>query len=218
MQIALPWILLTVLGTAAVLVCQHRGAKAAETVFKAAASTGFVALAVSLGALGTRYGQAIVVALAFSWCGDVLLVSRNKKLFLAGLVSFLLGHFGFAAAFLMRGVAWPWSLGALVGVVPVAAVLARWIVPQVERDMRAPVVAYMAVISAMVLLAFGTFGLKGTLIIPLGASVFYVSDIFVARDRFISPGFVNALYGLPLYYGAQVLLALSSGNCCIGVE
>ena len=43
--------------------------------------------------------------------------------------------------------------------------------------------------------------------IPTGAVLFYVSDLFVARERFVTPGFVNKALGLPLYYGGQLLLA-----------
>ena len=39
---------------------------------------------------------------------------------------------------------------------------------------------------------------------------FYLSDLAVARDRFVSPGFANALWGLPLYYVAQLLFAYSA--------
>jgi hypothetical protein len=44
-----------------------------------------------------------------------------------------------------------------------------------------------------------------------GALGFYVSDIFVARQRFLKTDFVNRLIGLPLYYGGQFLLAFSTG-------
>jgi len=37
--------------------------------------------------------------------------------------------------------------------------------------------------------------------------VFGISDLFVARQRFVSSGFVNAAVGLPAYFGAQLLLA-----------
>ena len=30
----------------------------------------------------------------------------------------------------------------------------------------------------------------------------------MARDRFVAPGFDNRLWGLPLYYGAQIWFAL----------
>ena len=39
------------------------------------------------------------------------------------------------------------------------------------------------------------------------ALLFYASDFFVARDRFVRPGFVNRLIGLPLYYAAQAWFA-----------
>jgi uncharacterized membrane protein YhhN len=45
----------------------------------------------------------------------------------------------------------------------------------------------------------------------VGALSFFVSDIFVARQRFLKAEFVNRLIGLPLYYGGQFLLAFSIG-------
>jgi hypothetical protein len=35
---------------------------------------------------------------------------------------------------------------------------------------------------------------------------FYFSNVFVARDRFLKPEFLNRLIGLPLYYFGQFLL------------
>ena len=43
--------------------------------------------------------------------------------------------------------------------------------------------------------------------VAAGALAFVASDLFVARDRFVSPAFANRLLGLPLYYAAQMLLA-----------
>jgi hypothetical protein len=34
----------------------------------------------------------------------------------------------------------------------------------------------------------------------------------VARNRFVAPGVVNRMWGLPLYYLAQVLLASTAGG------
>lgn len=44
-----------------------------------------------------------------------------------------------------------------------------------------------------------------------GALLFYLSDIFVARDRFLKTSFLNRLVGLPIYYAGQFLLAFSVG-------
>jgi hypothetical protein len=61
----------------------------------------------------------------------------------------------------------------------------------------------------MLSLAVGARGAGGHWIILIGAFLFYLSDISIARDRFIEPSFTNRLWGLPLYYGAQILLAIS---------
>jgi hypothetical protein len=52
----------------------------------------------------------------------------------------------------------------------------------------------------------------GRSLILLGAISFYVSDVFVARDKFIKNEFLNRLVGLPLYYLGQFLLAFSPGS------
>jgi uncharacterized membrane protein YhhN len=46
----------------------------------------------------------------------------------------------------------------------------------------------------------------------LGSLLFYVSDLAVARHRFVRPDFVNRVVGLPLYYAGQFLLALTIGS------
>jgi hypothetical protein len=53
--------------------------------------------------------------------------------------------------------------------------------------------------------------LTGRVIVFIGAASFYFSDVFVARDRFLKPEFLNRLLGLPLYYLGQYLLAFSVG-------
>ena len=48
--------------------------------------------------------------------------------------------------------------------------------------------------------------------IPLGAALFIVSDVAVARQTFVQAAFANRLWGLPLYYGGQLLLAWAAGG------
>ena len=75
--------------------------------------------------------------------------------------------------------------------------------------MRLPVQAYFVVIGCMAALACAVSGAGGPAVVAVGAIAFAASDIAVARDRFVRPGFANRAWGLPLYYLAQVLLALS---------
>ena len=42
-----------------------------------------------------------------------------------------------------------------------------------------------------------------------GAVLFYLSDICVARERFVTPSPAHTYVGLPLYYLGQMLLAAS---------
>ena len=67
--------------------------------------------------------------------------------------------------------------------------------------------AYVAVISAMVASATGAFGAAGGAALLAGALGFFASDLAVARQRFVAKSFTNKLWGLPLYYASQLLLA-----------
>jgi len=207
------WIWLCVLagGLAGTVVFKWAGLTPIMGSLKAVTSTAFLAIAITLGALDSRYGQCILLGLVLSWFGDIFLIWRTRAPFLAGLVAFLLAHVAYCGAFVFHGLNLGWSLGMLVVLVPVAAIIARWVLPKADPDMRAPVLAYMVVISAMVFLAAGAVGAQGPVIIIAGAVLFYISDVFVAREAFVAPGFSNTLLGLPMYYGGQVLLAWSIG-------
>lgn len=200
--------LITVAGLAGTLLSGHLHF-GGGLYFKMTASTGFLVVAVAAGGLRSVYGYILLAALVGCWFGDLALGLPGERVFLAGLVSFLLGHVGFAVAFWLRGIDPKWCVGALVLLTPCAVVILMWLYPHVPKDMRFPVLAYMAVISAMVVLAAGTRGAGATPLILLGAVAFYVSDIFVARARFVTPGFANALIGLPIYYASVVLMAYS---------
>ncbi|MBN2309855.1 MAG: lysoplasmalogenase [Candidatus Hydrogenedentes bacterium] len=176
---------------------------------KMVASTGFVAVGIGSGCLESTYGRIVLVALGLCWIGDYLLTLTGEVPFLIGLVAFLLAHLALFGAFWVHGLNAAWCAGAAVAAVLVAAVVLRWLYSKLPDKMRIAVLAYMAVISVMVILALGVRGAGGPLWIPVGAVTFYVSDLFVARQSFVSPGYSNDILGLPLYYGAVTMLALS---------
>ena len=72
-----------------------------------------------------------------------------------------------------------------------------------------PVRAYTFFISLMVITAFGVRGAGGPWLVPLGALLFYFSDLSVASLQFTDPPFPNYVWGLPFYYTGQLLLAMS---------
>lgn len=196
---------------AGTLVAEKRHDSRLKWICKPLASAGFIWTALDAGAWGSVYGQVILAGLALSWLGDVLLIPEgSKKAFLFGLLAFLGAHLAFAAAFLVNGVAPLWLL-AVVPLVGVAVPFHRWLAPKVPEKLKIPVIVYMAVITIMVTLASGAWGHGASWFVPVGAFVFWLSDISVALDRFAGFGFGNRAWGLPAYYGAQVLLALSTG-------
>jgi hypothetical protein len=58
-------------------------------------------------------------------------------------------------------------------------------------------------------LAVGVAGAGGPWAVAAGALAFTASDVSVARDRFVREEFFNRAWGLPLYYCAQLLIALT---------
>ena len=198
----------TVVAVIGLLLSEYRGSRSGVWVAKPLASTGFIAVAVAAGALETPYGLTVLVALVLCWIGDVFLIPKGAStLFLIGLVSFLLGHVGFAVAFTLRGPDPLWMVAAAALALLPAVVVLRWLRPHLPEKMRIPVVAYVAVISLMVVTAVGAAAATGQAAIGVGGICFYLSDLHVARHRFVSQSFWNKAWGLPLYYAAQLILA-----------
>ncbi len=178
---------------------------------KMVASTAFIAVAVSFGAVDTTFGKIMIAGLALSWVGDLLLTYNGRSPFVAGLVAFRAGHVAYTVAFVERGLGDTLYLPVLaLLVVPIP--IASWLMPTVPKELKAPVVAYMIVITLMLAAAVSTDAATPDWRIPIGALAFYLSDIGVARDRFAAPGYINRLIGLPLYYGGQLLLAWAAGG------
>lgn len=186
-----------------------------KLVFKPALSALFVLVAWRQEGAVATYAHWMLAGFILSWVGDVFLIFSAKKLFLAGLVSFLLGHVCYGTAFFTHGTWHLWGGAGAAVVLMVSAVIFFWLRPYLG-SMQGPVIAYILVISAMVsgavaLFLTSQYQSAGRWCVLVGAVSFYVSDILVARDRFVSPGPENRLYGLPPYYLAQFLFAYSLG-------
>lgn len=202
----------TVLAAALASALAHGRDPGLSAAFKMTAATGYLALALVQGATESAFGRVLLAGLALCWLGDLLLIPEGKgATFLGGLGSFLLGHVAYAAAFLVAGVAPAWAAWSALPVVAVGGVVLRWLWGNnLPSGMRLPVLAYVAAISVMVALAFGAAGEGAPGFVAVGAVAFMASDIFVARERFVSPSSWNTWLGLPLYFVAQLLLAAAA--------
>jgi len=161
------------------------------------------------------YFYLMLIGLIFCLGGDVLLALPQERMFLLGLVSFLLGHVLYVVCFFYVADVSQWTMiGGLVGLL-VSGLVFWWLRPHLG-SMLVPVIAYVIVITVMVIGAWTVLGdtklsYAGRLLIFIGAVSFYLSDLFVARDRFLRSEFSNRLIGLPMYYCGQFLLAFSVG-------
>jgi uncharacterized membrane protein YhhN len=104
-----------------------------------------------------------------------------------------------------------WPLLILIPMVAAGALASRWLWPHLGQR-RISVTAYIVAISIMVwggVSVFTVGALPWTA--AAGALLFYLSDLAVARNRFIQKDFINRAVGLPIYYLGQLLLALTVG-------
>jgi alkenylglycerophosphocholine/alkenylglycerophosphoethanolamine hydrolase len=154
----------------------------------------------------------IALGLVLSLGGDVALMLESNKAFLIGLVLFLLAHVVYSIAFTLPNGFHPQDLvsGAVLLVLGVGIYL--YLRPGLG-SMKGPVIFYMLVICFMVSRAvstfFGdTFSLTQAWLMTLGATLFWLSDLVLAINRFRCPLRLEAL-SLFLYYGGQLLIALS---------
>ena len=175
----------------------------------------FIATAISQTHFMQPYTIFILIGLLFCLGGDVFLALPQDRMFLFGLVSFLLGHICYVIGFVC--IADPGNM-TLIGfgvTMLLGALIYTWLKPHLGT-MKKPVIAYILVISFMFIGAWSVLGMQqqpimARLLIFAGAASFYISDIFVARDRFLKNDFINRLLGLPLYYMAQFMIAFSIG-------
>ena len=153
-------------------------------VTKPAALAALIGVAVTLHPFDSTISTWMVIGLVLSLAGDVFLL-LPEKWFVGGLASFLLGHIAYVIAMQLAPRSLPMTLVGLAVVLASVAVVGRRIVSGVaggeQRDMVGPVIAYLVVISAMVVSAFGTSAPWAI----VGAGLFYASDATLAWNRFL---------------------------------
>jgi len=161
------------------------------------------------------YFHYLFVGLIFCLVGDVCLALPQKKAFMGGLVAFLVGHLLYIFSFSSLLPVSHWFSPGVFIIVGISAIIFFWLRPHL-KSMLIPVLIYILVITIMAIGALAvfwksSFQVSGRVFILAGALCFYVSDLFVARHRFIKEEYRNRLFGLPLYYTGQFMLAFSVG-------
>ncbi|MGB7924325.1 MAG: lysoplasmalogenase [Pyrinomonadaceae bacterium] len=156
------------------------------------------------------YKYMIVAGLVCSLLGDIFLMLPSDR-FVQGLLSFLVAHLFYIAAFASGGVD---LLSAFLYAIPFliyGGIMLRLLFPHVGR-MKLPVVVYMLVILVMAWLALSRWaatGQTGSALAFLGALLFTASDSTLAVNRFKGRIDHAQFYILSTYFSAQWLIALS---------
>jgi uncharacterized membrane protein YhhN len=197
------------------LYAEKKGSLHGKLLTKPFLSALFICAAVFQPHPAARYYGLLLAGLTLCLGGDLFLALPGQKMFRVGLISFLLGHILYIFAFSRLADMNSWTATAAVGTLMAGIFIYR----RLRRglgDMRVPVIFYIIVISLMLCSAASVAGdavlaAQGRAAVAAGALLFYISDLFVARQRFVRAGFVNRLIGLPLYYTGQFLLAFSVG-------
>ncbi len=157
------------------------------------------------------YKPLIVAGLLFSLAGDVFLMLPSDR-FIAGLVSFLMAHLLYIAAFIAdAGTAAAWWLLPLLAY---GAVVYAYLAPHLGK-MKLPVITYMVAILGMAWQAAGRWSAapeSGRLAAFIGAVLFVISDSVLAWNRFRTPFRAARALTMGTYYAAQWLIAMSVGG------
>lgn len=174
----------------------HAGIEAAT---KPAVMIALIGVATTADLDPTTLRPWIISALAFGLVGDIALLPQVDR-FLAGLAAFFVGHVAYVVAFI---VIWSPSAWLLAGTAGLAMLIWRFGVP-IDRGlsgdpMRVPVLAYIAVIGALILTASGT----GRWPIVLGALAFATSDGLIGTAKFVRPAPDRRVWILVLYHLGQ---------------
>ncbi len=152
--------------------------------------------------------RALVAAgLAASLAGDLFLVDADRG-FLAGLASFLVAHLLYVAAFL-GGVPLAPAAPYAAGYLALGVALCAWLWPRLGK-LRVPVAVYALALVAMCTAACARGIADRTLLAPMGATLFLLSDGILAIDRFRVPFRAAKPLLFALYIAGQALITASA--------
>jgi uncharacterized membrane protein YhhN len=154
----------------------------------------------------------IIIALLFSWLGDVLLMLQgdNSIFFLLGLSAFLLAHVFYILFFhfvrVRENVKSRWYLLLIVVIyyALLISILSPWL-----GEMKLPVRIYGIVISFMFMLAMHMLFIKNNragLLMMAGALLFVISDSVLAINKFYHPFEMADVVVMTTYGFAQLLI------------
>ena len=171
---------------------------------------GWLYLSTGLQGLALWFGLGLVLSLA----GDVLLMISLDRMFVFGLAAFLFAHISYIIGFqneLLTVSFWSVLLLAILAVNAVRLMrrIATAMRAKGESRLIGPVVLYSTVITVMLYAAMTTLSnpeweAGASLLVGLGAFLFFLSDIILAWHRFVAPIRNGRIYNIAAYHLGQI--------------
>lgn len=207
------WLVLASISAVAEALAASKNLKTLEYIAKPAVMVFvFLWLYTATGLTGVAFWFG--VGILFSLAGDVLLLFPGDRMFLLGLVAFLLAHVSYTTGFVNEASTVSlWSLVLLV----VIAINVRRLLQRIAGAMRLrgqnslviPVILYGTVISVMLYAALSTiynpaWNTSAAFFVSLGAFLFCASDLILAWNKFVSPLNNGRFWCITLYYLGQI--------------
>jgi uncharacterized membrane protein YhhN len=207
------WLILALLFAALEAVAVSKNLRRLEYVAKPAVMVClFLWLYASTGLRGNAlwFGMGIV----FSLTGDVLLMLSLERLFLFGLIAFLIAHIFYITGFRDElTVINAWSLILLVLIAINVSRLIRRIIGAMrlkgQNRLVIPVAVYGTVISVMLYAAMSTiydpaWKTSAAFFVSVGAFLFCASDVILAWNKFVAPLRNGRVLNIALYHLGQI--------------
>ena len=157
----------------------------------------------------------VLLALFFSWLGDILLIPKGIKWFTAGGVSFLIGHIFFIISY-ARFVNYEAVGKVLIILLPIlfittSMMVFKWLKPYLPKVIFYPMFIYLITNGLMNCFAwFRALSLSGiaSFITAFGALLFYVSDCSLFFVRFKKDSILKTHFLVMLTYSIGELLII----------
>ena len=201
--------LLAALTAALTIIAKYRQSKRLEYICKPLAMIWIILIALlNNDALSSTYRALIVAGLLASLAGDVFLMLPGR--FMQGLVSFLIAHLFYIAAFTIEGE----GTAPIWYIVPFAlyGAVMLWRLWPLLGSMKGPVMIYVVAILIMAWQAANRWienKQSATLLALVGAYLFVTSDSVKAVEKFRGTWRSAPFWVLSTYFAAQWLIALS---------
>ncbi len=161
-------------------------------------------------AIASRYRISVILGLAFSLCGDVMLMLEGQHWFLGGMASFALAHLAYISFYFQLKLDFRWIRIMAALTISFASFIALISYVGTPAEMQIFIYAYatLLIIHLMVSTGFIQKSIRTSVWPPIGVSLFIVSDLLLAYHMYKETNKWLQIAVMIAYGLAQYLIAV----------